>query len=768
MRTTISTIEALLRREATNLADSVQILTLPARIGEYGEWPAWLPAAVIDALPNIDQPYVHQVQAADLAWSGEHVVIATGTASGKSLGYLLPGLSHVIRSHGQTGQRESTMLYIAPTKALAHDQLRHINALGIKGVRAAVFDGDTPTDERSWIRAHANVVLTNPDMLHHGILPNHRSWSSFLRRVALIAIDESHIYRGVFGAHVSLVIRRLRRICANLGAQPTFVLCSATSADPAQHGSYLIGDHVSAVTTDTSPAGERTLVFWQPNTVEEGRTATATTADLLADLVVDGVQTLAFVRSRKGAEAIAAAAQEHVAAVDPALATRIAAYRGGYLSDERRNLESKFRSGDLLALATTNALELGIDISGVDAVIVAGWPGTRAALWQQWGRAGRASRSAVGIFVARDDPLDVYVVNHAADVVAKPVEASVFDPTNPHVLDPHLASAAAEIPLTSAEAEGWFGPTAPDRLAELGRIGLLRERPTGWYWVARTRASDLADLRGTGGAPISIVEHATGRLLGTVDAGSAHGMVHGGAIYLHQGEQYLVAELDLANSVALVNPVDVDFTTRARDITNISIEETHESQPLAGGVMHRGIVEVHSQVIGYQRRRILTGEVIGDFALDLPVRTLRTVAAWWTLNPENMYLLDGCDLGGAAHAAEHAAIGLLPLFAVCDRWDIGGVSIVEHPDTNLLTVFVYDGYPGGAGFAERGFHVAHQWLTATRDLIDSCMCVDGCPSCIQSPKCGNGNNPLDKAGAVRLLDVLLNSQKPAVAISVTS
>lgn len=768
MRTTISTIEALLGRESTSPAGSVRILTLPARIAEYGEWPQWLPPDVIDALHDIDQPYLHQVHAADMAWSGEHVVIATGTASGKSLGYLLPGLSHVLRRHEKTGQRESTMLYVAPTKALAHDQLRHINALGIKSVRAAVFDGDTPTDERAWIRAHANVVLTNPDMLHHGILPGHRSWSSFLRRLALVAIDESHTYRGVFGAHVSLVIRRLRRICANLGANPTFVLCSATSADPAIHGSYLIGDQVHAIDIDTSPASERTLVFWQPNTVEAQRTATATTADLLADLVIDGVQTLAFVRSRKGAEAIAAAAQEHVAAVDPVLAKRIAAYRGGYLSDERRDLEAQFRSGDLMALATTNALELGIDISGVDAVIVAGWPGTRAALWQQWGRAGRAGRSAVGIFVARDDPLDVYVVTHAEDVVATPVEASVFDPTNPHVLDPHLASAAAEIPLTSAQAEEWFGATAPERLAELGRIGLLRERPTGWYWVARSRASDLADLRGTGGPPISIVEHPTGRLLGTVDAGSAHGMVHPGAIYLHQGEQYLVADLDLANSVSLVEPVDVDFTTRARDITDISIESTHETQVLTGGSMHRGIVEVHSQVIGYQRRRILTGEVVGDFALDLPVRTLRTVATWWTLNPECTHLLDGCDLAGAAHAAEHAAIGLLPLFAVCDRWDIGGVSIVEHPDTRLLTVFVYDGYPGGAGFAERGFRVAHQWLTATRNLINSCPCTDGCPSCIQSPKCGNGNHPLDKIGAVRLLDVLLTDQKPAVATSVIS
>jgi DEAD/DEAH box helicase domain-containing protein len=733
----------------------MRVVTIPAREPTFGQWPSWVPQDLADALSEIERPYAHQVQAAELAWSGEHVVLATGTASGKSLGYLLPGLSHVLRHRSTTASKDSSMLYIAPTKALAHDQLRHINALGLSGVRAAVFDGDTPREERSWIRAHANVVLTNPDMLHHGIIPNFRSWSFFLRRLALIAIDESHIYRGVFGAHVSLVFRRLRRVCAELNARPTFVLCSATSAEPGAHASQLIGEPVVAVQTDTAPASERTLVFWQPNTLNEARSAIAETADLLADLVIDGVQTLAFVRSRKGAEAIASSAQDHVALIDSDLPARIAAYRGGYLAEERRDIETRFRSGDLMALATTNALELGIDIAGVDAVIVAGWPGTRAALWQQWGRAGRASRAAVGVFIARDDPLDVYVVNNADAIVATPVEASVFDPTNPYVLDPHLASAAAEIPLAAEDAVRWFGPSAPERLADLGRVGLLRQRPTGWYWTARSRATDLADLRGTGGAPVSIVERPTGRLLGTVDAASAHGMVHQGAIYLHQGEQFLVEECDVSGSVALVSPVDVEYTTRARDVTDITIDSVDESQALGGGMIHVGVVEVQSQVVGYQRRRILTGEIVGDFPLDLPLRTLRTVANWWTIEASSTEHLDGCDLAGAAHAAEHAAIGLLPLFAVCDRWDIGGVSMVAHPDNGHLTVFVYDGYPGGAGFAERGYRVAHEWLSATRDLIDLCACADGCPSCIQSPKCGNGNNPLDKIGAVRLLNELL-------------
>jgi DEAD/DEAH box helicase domain-containing protein len=755
VHTTISTIEAILRRDETDLAGMMRVLTIPGHSATFDQWPSWVPRDIIDALPEIEKPYAHQVRAAELAWAGEHVVLATGTASGKSLGYLLPGLSHVLGDHAATPTGGSSVLYIAPTKALAHDQLRQINALGLNNVRAAVFDGDTPSEERAWIRAHANVVLTNPDMLHHGIIPNFRSWSSFLRRLALIAIDESHVYRGVFGAHISLVLRRLRRVCAEMRAHPTFVLCSATSAVPAAHASQLIGDSVVAIRDDTSPASERTLLFWQPDHLGQVRSAIAQTADLVANLVVDGVQTLAFVRSRKGAEAIASSAQDHVAIIDRDLATRIAAYRGGFLADERRDIESRFRSGDLMALATTNALELGIDIAGIDAVIVAGWPGTRAALWQQWGRAGRAGRAAVGIFVARDDPLDGYVVNHAEAIVAAPVEASVFDPTNPYVLDSHLAAAAAEIPLDDESAVRWFGGSAPERLTALGRVGLLRQRPTGWYWTARSRATDLADLRGTGGAPVSIVERPTGRLLGTVDAASAHGMVHEGALYLHQGEQFLVEEFDVAGSVALVVPVDVDYTTRARDVTDITIDMVDQSKALSGGMIHLGVVQVHSQVVGYQRRRILTGEVVGDFPLDLPVRTLRTVANWWTIDASSIERLTDCDLAGAAHAAEHAAIGLLPLFAVCDRWDIGGVSMVEHPDTGQLTVFVYDGYPGGAGFADRGYHVADEWLRATRDLVASCACPDGCPSCIQSPKCGNGNNPLDKIGAVQLLNELL-------------
>jgi DEAD/DEAH box helicase domain-containing protein len=449
-----------------------------------------------------------------------------------------------------------------------------------------------------------------------------------------------------------------------------------------------------------------------------------------------------------------------LAEVDARLADRVAAYRSGYLPEERRSLEQKLHSGALRGLAATTALELGVDVSGLDVVLLAGYPGTRASLWQQAGRAGRAGQGALAVLVARDDPLDTYLVHHPEALFGRPVEATVLDPDNPYVLSPHVCAAAAEMPLSEADVV-LFGPEAEPVLARLVDRGLLRRRPAGWFWTRRERATDLADIRGTGGVPISVVEAATGRLLGTVDAGAAHTTVHEGAVYLHQGETYLVRTLDLAEAVALVDPADPDYTTLAREITDIRIVQTLRSQPWGRATLTFGTVDVTNQVVSYLRKRLVTGEVLGDRELDLPARHLRTRAVWWTVRPDQVAAagIDWADLPGAAHAAEHASIGLLPLVATCDRWDIGGVSTALHEDTGLPTVFVYDGHPGGAGFAERGFKAARHWLSATRSAISSCECVSGCPSCVQSPKCGNGNAPLDKGGAVRLLGVLLQQDR---------
>ncbi len=747
---------------------------LPPRAARHAVWPDRIRPEVIAAVQKagIPDPWAHQAAVAEHALDGQSVIVATGTASGKSLAYLVPVLSSLLDGAEAPNGRGATALYLSPTKALAADQLRAVKELSAplgNAVRPAVYDGDTPVEEREWIRQYANLVLTNPDMLHRGILPSHPRWSSFLRALRYVVIDESHTYRGVFGSHVAQVIRRLRRLCARYGADPVFLLASATAAEPAVAAGRLTGLPVSAVDDDASPRGELVFALWEPPLTEHHgengapvrRTATAETAGLLTDLAVQSVRTVAFVGSRRGAELISVITQERLAEVDRSLARRVAAYRGGYLPEERRALERALHSGDLLGLAATTALELGVDVSGLDAVLICGYPGTRASLWQQAGRAGRSGQGALAVMVARDDPLDTYLVHHPGAIFDQPVESTVLDPDNPYVLAPHLCAAAAELPLTEEDL-ALFGPATRELLPQLEAAKLLRRRAHGWHWTRRESAADLADIRGGGGRPVQIVEVGTGRLLGTVDANAAHGSVHTGAVHLHQGRTYLVRDLDLEDSVALVEQATPSYSTTARDTTAISVLETDAEIPWGDGRLCYGSVEVTNQVVSFLRRRLITGEVLGETKLDLPPRTLRTRAVWWTVTEDQLDAarINPEQLGGALHAAEHASIGMLPLFATCDRRDIGGVSIPLHPDTLLPTVFVYDGHPGGAGFAERGFHTARQWLAATREAIDACECEAGCPSCIQSPKCGNGNEPLHKRAALRLLTVLLQGAPP--------
>ncbi len=821
------------------------VRTFRARTGESADWPGWADPGVVAAYRalGVDRPWVHQVEAAEAAWRGRHVALATSTGSGKSLAFWLPALTAVredvaaaILDPGriERAAARGSVLYLSPTKALAADQLAALERLldavpGGSGsgaapasrgrVRVSTCDGDTPIEERRWITEHADVVLTNPDFLHFSLLPNHRRWARFLRGLRYVVVDEGHAYRGVFGAHVSLVLRRLTRLAAHYGpagSRIVFVVASATTAEPVASAARLLGvlpDDVTAVTQDTSPSGRRTFALWQPPEIgtygferssaepdgpdhagdpwalpdpldadhteretepvvtehaapeHPRRSATAEAADLLADLAAHGARTLAFTRSRRGAESVAQQARDHLRPVSTELSRRVAAYRGGYLPEERRELERAVRSGALLGLATTNALELGVDISGLDAVLVAGWPGTRMSLWQQAGRAGRAGADGLVAFVAREDPLDTYLVTHPEAVFDAPLEATVFDPANPYVLAPQLCAAAQEVPLRTDDLAA-FGE--PEKVREVLDVlvarGLLRRRPSGWYWTHAQPASGMADLRGSGGQPVRVVEVTTGRLLGTVDAWSADGQVHDGAVYTHQGVTYVVDHLDLADRVALVVRRDVAHGTWSREVMEIAIDE-HAPEGSRSGLERAwgpvtwglGPVEVTSQVVSFERRRIPDMQVLGTEPLDLPSRTLSTTAVWWSV-PD--FVLRAADVSpedapGALHAAEHASIGLLPLLATCDRWDLGGVSTALHADTGQATVFVYDGYPGGAGFAERGFDLGATWLRATRDAIAACPCTDGCPACVQSPKCGNYNSPLDKDAAVRLLDAVL-------------
>ncbi len=761
---------------------------VPARAATTAPWPTWVAPPLRGALEasGVTLPWEHQVSAAEHARAGRHVVLATGTASGKSLAYLLPSLTAALepaspgRAAGVTARLGAggTTLYLAPTKALAADQLAAIEALHVPGVRAATYDGDTPPEARRWVRDHADVLLTNPDMLHRSLLPGHARFSRFFRRLRYVVVDECHHYRGLFGSHVAEVLRRLLRVAEHHGASPTVVLASATVAQPAASAGVLTGLDVVEVTRDASPRGATRFWLWEPPLLpgpgggrSSGRggavgrrSVVAESSELLTDLVSAGVATLVFVRSRRGAEVVASRARDALAEVDPALAGRVAAYRSGYLPEERRALEHDLRTGALLGVASTSALELGIDVAGLDAVVVAGWPGTRASLWQRVGRAGRSGGDALAVLVADDDPLDTYLVHHPETIFDAPLEATVIDPGNPHVLGGHLCAAAAEVPLKPAEVSR-FGPTAPAVLEHLVAAGLLRARPAGWFWTSRERASSLSDLRGSGGAPISLVDEDTGRVMGTVGASAAHIAVHPGAVYVHQGERYRVVALDEEDATALLVPTDADESTSARSVSDVRVLEEVDARSWGRVRLVSGVVEVSSQVTSYLRRRESTGAVIGEERLDLPERTLRTRSVWWTV-PDGFAEAAGVgpgDLLGALHAAEHAAIGLLPLVATCDRWDVGGLSTDRHPDTGLPTVFVHDAAPGGAGFADRGFAAARTWLGAVADLLTDCGCPSGCPSCVQSPKCGNGNEPLDKAGALMLLRAVLAEADASIA-----
>lgn len=763
-RTNGSLLESLLLSVSGEEDPVRHIESLPRRIGTYSPWPNWADSSVVAAFAarGISAPFAHQVQAADLAHEGTHVVLATGTASGKSLAYQLPVLTDLL------ADRRSSALYLAPTKALAADQLGTLTELNLPGIHPSLYDGDTSMDLRDWVRAHSRWILTNPDMIHRGILPNHPRWARLLKRLKYVVVDECHSYRGVFGSHVALVLRRLLRLCRMYGSSPTVILASATVADPAASATRLVGARVVAVTRDTAPRPGADFVLWEPGIIpdvfgENGapvrRSAPSEAARMLADLVAAGARTLAFVRSRHGAEQTAMTAQRRLSDTHPGLVDRIAAYRSGYLPEERRALEKALASGELLGVASTNALELGVDISGLDAAVLAGYPGTIASLWQQAGRAGRGDDPALVVFVARDDPLDSYLVHHPEAIFGKPVEAAIIDPGNPHILGPHLACAASESHLTPTDIETFGGERAMEVVDDLVIRGILRERATGWYFSDRFHPADGVDLRGGGGGQITIVEADTARLLGTVDSARAPSSVHPGAVYLHRGQTYLVDQLDLEHLMAFVHRERPDWTTMARSVSSVRfteiLRESFHSNSLRVGFAS---VEVTERVVGYLRRRP-NGELIDMVPLEMPEQRLDTKGVWYCLDEDVLAAagIDEAGIPGALHAAEHAAIGLLPLFAGCDRWDIGGLSTNIHADTGRPTVIVYDGYPGGAGFAERGHEVLGQWLAAVRDAVTACPCTAGCPSCVQSPKCGNGNNPLDKAGAIIVLRLVVDA-----------
>jgi DEAD/DEAH box helicase domain-containing protein len=702
-------------------------------------------------LIGIDGLYEHQRRGLDAIRAGRDVVVATGTASGKTLVYNVAFASQAIVDP------KATALYLFPTKALARDQLRAVRELKLPQLKAAVFDGDTPREERPLIRRNANLVMTNPDMLHAGILPDHQRWADFLLRLSLVVVDEAHVARGVFGSHVAMILRRLRRLVAHYGGDPRFVLASATVGNPAELAERLVGLPFEAITEDASPSGEKLFALWNPPVIDEEsgarRSALTDGSTIMAALAEAGVRSIGFARSRRAAELLAEFSRR---ALPGELKAKVKAYRAGYLAEERRELERALANDELVAVASTNALELGIDIGSLDAAILIGYPGTRASMWQQAGRAGRRETSSLAVLVAQDDPLDQYLVQHPADLFDRPPEAAVIDPSNPFVLEPHLACAAREQPLADEEL-AFFGEDAADAVARLEERRELVRRRGLLHHAGRSSPHRAVDIRSASGRQFQIVIGETGELLGTVDESRAYYHVHPGAVYLHQGEQFEVRELDLVSHVAVVDRVDPDYYTQSRDTTDIDVVEALEGAVVHGVPTFYGTVHVTNQVVGYVVRHVATGEVIDTVPLAMPPQTLETRAVWWAIPPEVIAraAVTPAQLPGAAHAAEHAAIGLLPLVATCDRWDVGGVSTAFHADTGSCAIFIYDGYQGGAGIAERGFRSAERLLEATLETVRTCPCSTGCPACVQSPKCGNGNEPLDKQGAVAMLSAML-------------
>lgn len=899
----------LLKRLSADDDRLVDLREIPGRRARVGDWPTWVAPDVVEAwrAQGATMPWSHQVSTLDAIHSGSDVVLASGTGSGKSVAAWTPILSDLCQVEDSARisaiRRRPTCLYLSPTKALAADQLAGLTRLltacaqdsPLSTVRAMSADGDTPREAKEWARANADILLSNPDFLHYVMLASHQRWTRFLASLKYIVIDELHHWRGVLGAHVSLVIRRLLRIAHSLGANPIIIMLSATIRDPASVAEAMTGRGAEAIDEDGSPCGSHHLALWQGRLIPEESevdiseflraingedvvleapmrriSAQSEAANLGAAFMEEGARLLLFCRSRAGAESLAAQVKDRLGAHGSALAGQVAAYRGGYLPEERRALERGLRSGKLRALATTSALELGLDVSALDATVTVGWPGTRASLRQQMGRAGRAGAPGVSVLIASENPLDAYLLHHPEEILA-PVETVVIDPFNPYVLAPHLCAAAGELPLSESRAQGedlaLFGPGMTALAERLASEGYLRRRPAGWYWDAtrKERASDLTDLRGSSGE-VQIVDARSGALIGTIDEASADAHVFPDAVYIHQGRTFHVlslfsmmapfrheagagvgasvgagagvgawagveseAEVDVGagtsaraepnagagvgtwvgavdevdiesrvrvgsradiwgesgarakawgapslipassrgaqrQRIAVVEEVRTPLRTRAKQHVSVSVRQVERSWTSEDGLVtwRFGAVDVTSRVTDYDLLRLPGLEFIRNCELRLPTRVLETKAVWYELSAHALAVLGlGRDeLPGTLHAAEHAAIGILPLFAACDRWDLGGLSTAEHEDTGLPSVFVHDAFRGGAGHAETGFERAGSWMRATLGTLLGCECEEGCPRCVQSPKCGNGNEPLSKAGAVLLLNFLVDHCPP--------
>jgi DEAD/DEAH box helicase domain-containing protein len=746
----------------------VHVERQPARIGTTAPLDPPPSDAVRQHVPH-DSFWAHQVEAADVLRSGRSVVLSTGTGSGKSLAYQLRA--------AEVATAGGSVCMVFPTKALARDQLRSLASWRLPGVTVAAYDGDCGREERHWVRTHADVIVTNPEMLHQGVLPDHDRWGRFLSRLQLVVIDELHVFRGVFGSQTAHVLRRLRRLAARHGGDPQFAFSSATIGDPADLATALCGLPVTPVDHDAAPRGRRTILFWNPEAaLEESAdldepvrwSLHAETTLVASRLVRSGLRTLVFCRSRRSTELIA----EQLRRTLPSeLADGVRAYRAGYLAEERRQVEAQLADGSLSVVVATSALELGVDIGGLDAVVLSGYPGTAASFHQQVGRSGREHQPSVAVLVAGQDQLDQWIVRHPETLFGRPRERTVVNITNPEIMVPQIGCAAAEAPIEPADRDLW-GPELDDAVSELVRTerATVRQRADGTpaiRWTGRGDPAPTIGLRTASRGEYRIRTASTGpgpsgrrgpTTIATLDHARIAATAHPGAVYLHQGRAWRVIGIEHAARTVLVQPDPGRTYTQARSTTDLRILAVERSAHVGLAPHHLGVVEVTTVVTGYQERDATTHEVLDRVEFGptdgITPSILQTRAVWTVYDDELLAAasLGSAELPGALHAAEHAGIGILPVIAICDRWDVGGVSTAFLPDTDAATVCIHDAHPGGSGIADLAHAAADLHLAATLEVLRSCPCAAGCPACVQSPKCGNGNEPLDKAAARRLLE----------------
>ena len=744
---------------------------IPERQPRWADWPSGLSPALPQALreQGIERLYTHQAEAISSALAGENVVVVTPTASGKTLCYNLPVIQRRLEDP------EAHALYLFPIKALEQDQLKTFRALVEAAecqmsrpdpIEAEIYDGDTPSHRRKKITQHPPaVVISNPDMVHLGILPYHANWENFFRSLRYLVLDELHTYKGVFGSHIVQLLRRLFRIAELYGSRPQVIACSATIQNPGELAERLTGRPFTVKDQNGAPAAGRHFLFLNP-----ARLSTSTAAARLLRLAVDqGFKTICFTKARRVTELI----YTWVTQSRPDLRHAISAYRAGYLPEERREIEQKLFTGELKGVVSTSALEMGIDIGGLDVCLLAGYPGTIATTWQRGGRVGRQDRESLIVLIAQPDALDQYFMKHPEAFFQSSYEAAVVDPLNRPILKDHLVCAAAELPLAANDAH--FAPTtsSAEALRELELENRLLKSVDDASWHSRRRYPQReVSLRGIGEAWTIFEEPAKPlpegrkpRVIGSLDGKRAFTEGHEGAIYLHRAQQYQALRQDLARRNIFARPVTVNYYTRPRSEKETEILKVAAAKPVKNFVVRLGELKVTEWIIGYEKRRISGQERLSVHDLDLPPFIFETVGLWIELEDFVAAAIQrqGWNFMGGIHAVEHAAIGLFPLFALCDRDDVGGISTPMHEQVKKSAIFIYDGYPGGIGLSERCFHVIEELLLKTLEVVETCPCEEGCPACIHSNKCGSGNVPLDKKAAVAVLKMLLGLAPEMIA-----